>query len=265
MTDATEYDEDAAHRELAVYRTEPATERRRRVVDHLALDGDETVLSAGCGPGLEPAAIAEALGPDGRVLGLDESTAMLGLARDTRGADDRIALCRGDAAALPLATGCVDAVAAVQLLEYVPDPSATLAECARVLASDGRLVALDTDWRTFVWRAADDERSRTVLDAWAERCPHPRIGSGIGPLLAEAGFTVETVAPFTIVERTLADSFFGHNLPFVLEYAEEQAAIGPEMAAAWADDVRQRDEAGETFVSLTQYAHVATPAGPASE
>ena len=46
----------------------------------------------------------------------------------------------GDAAALPFATGCADAVLCTEVMEHVPDPSAMLAEIHRVLRPAGHLV-----------------------------------------------------------------------------------------------------------------------------
>lgn len=116
---------------------------------------------------------------------------------------------------------------------------------------------LDTDWRTFAWRAADDRRSQAVLDAWEERCPHPRIGSELEPLLRAAGFTVDAVVPVPIVERTLEDGFFGRNLPFLVEHAAGHETVGLDDAEAWREDVLSRDACGETLVSLTQFCYVA--------
>ncbi|GAB3679905.1 hypothetical protein GCM10028857_01880 [Salinarchaeum chitinilyticum] len=259
MSDDHGYDEAAARQELAVYRTEPAVRRRAFVRDLLALQGGETVASVGCGPGFEPAEIADelvALDTDGHVLGFDESQAMLELARDRCGGRDGIDLHRADATALPLADDAADALTAVQLLEYLPDPATTLAAFARILRPGGRAVVLDTDWRTFVWRADGDRRSQRILDAWERRCPNPRIGSRLAPLLRDAGFSVHDVQPFTITERTLEDSFFGHNLPFVVEHARDHQAVGEQTASAWKRDVEAREERGETFVSLTQYCYV---------
>ena len=50
------------------------------VVDRLDLEGDETVLDAGCGSGRVTAVLAERL-PDGSVVALDGSTSMLETAR----------------------------------------------------------------------------------------------------------------------------------------------------------------------------------------
>ena len=64
--DATTYDRVA----------EPQTRWGRVVLDRLALDGDETVLDAGCGSGRITEQLAERL-PHGRVIALDASPSLV--------------------------------------------------------------------------------------------------------------------------------------------------------------------------------------------
>lgn len=94
---------------------------------------DDRALDAGCGIG----SLEERV-PDRRLIGLDRSAAMIRTARDR--VDAPFVL--GDATALPVASGSVDAVVFVSTLEFVPDVEAALTEATRVLASDGTLVAL---------------------------------------------------------------------------------------------------------------------------
>ena len=55
----------------------PQTQWGRVVVDRLELSGDERVVDAGCGTGRVTAMLLERL-PDGRVIGIDGSAAMIG-------------------------------------------------------------------------------------------------------------------------------------------------------------------------------------------
>ena len=55
MTEGFQYDEAAAAREEANYRTPTAKARRAFVREQLALNPEESALSVGCGPGFEPA------------------------------------------------------------------------------------------------------------------------------------------------------------------------------------------------------------------
>jgi SAM-dependent methyltransferase len=61
----------------------------REVLDRLSLNGDERVLDAGCGTGRVTAALLERL-PDGEVVAVDGSPAMVEAARERLG--DRVEL-----------------------------------------------------------------------------------------------------------------------------------------------------------------------------
>jgi DNA-binding transcriptional ArsR family regulator len=77
-------------------------------------------------------------------LGVDRSPEMLRLAR-VKLADAGLAadLRQGDMYALPLAAGAADTVIIHQVLHYAQQPSAAIAEAARLLAPGGRLLVVD--------------------------------------------------------------------------------------------------------------------------
>ena len=78
-------------------------------------------------------------------LGIDRSPEMLRLAR-VKLAEAGLAnaeLRQGDMYALPLPAGCADTVILHQLLHYAQQPSAAVAEAARLLAPGGRLLIVD--------------------------------------------------------------------------------------------------------------------------
>lgn len=257
MGDPIGYTESEASREEATYRTPSISARRRLVREALDLEAGETVLSLGCGPGFEPAELADPVGPDGLVYGIDRSEAMLALAR--RRCDDRpgVRLARGDVVDLPVADGSVDAAVAVQVYEYVEDLGAALAELRRVLRPGGRAVVYDTDFDSLVWRAADRERAERVLDAFDDHCPRPHLGSRLRPHLREAGLTVEAVEPNTILDTRLEEGAFGYHLmEAVRDYVVDRDLVDAGTADAWVADLRERERRGETFFSLTQYLHL---------
>ena len=74
------FDEETGKRLEAVYRTGDAVRRRRLVRAALEARPGERILDVGCGPGFYCDEMADDVGPDGQVVGLDDSPQMLGLA-----------------------------------------------------------------------------------------------------------------------------------------------------------------------------------------
>jgi demethylmenaquinone methyltransferase/2-methoxy-6-polyprenyl-1,4-benzoquinol methylase len=112
---------------------------RREGVDALELDRGDVALDVGCGPGASLEMLADAVGDEGRVLGVDYSEGMTTRAR--RRAVGSVL--RGDARRLPLASGSVDGAFASLALSATPDVASAVAEVRRVLAPDGRFVVVD--------------------------------------------------------------------------------------------------------------------------
>ncbi len=104
---------------------------------HLA-EGD-AALDVCCGTGDFLVPLRSAVGPKGRVFGVDFAAPMLDLAITKT--HEPVAL--GDACRLPVATSAVDAVTVGWGIRNVPDIPQALAEIARVLKPGGRFVCVD--------------------------------------------------------------------------------------------------------------------------
>jgi ubiquinone/menaquinone biosynthesis C-methylase UbiE len=110
-----------------------------RAVAELALAPGMTALDLGCGTGRALTALRAAVGPSGRVVGLDATHEMLAEAQRLGRAGRVAALLLGDVLRLPFATTCADAVFAGGLLPHLADPAAALREIARVTRPGGKL------------------------------------------------------------------------------------------------------------------------------
>jgi SAM-dependent methyltransferase len=105
------------------------------------------VLDVGCGTGLPALALAEQVGPDGRVVALDLASEMLAVTR--RRAREagyaQLVVEEGDAEALRFADTSFDAVTSSFTLMFCPDPARAVSEMRRVLVPGGRLVVVAWD------------------------------------------------------------------------------------------------------------------------
>ncbi|HEX2233079.1 MAG TPA: methyltransferase domain-containing protein [Thermoleophilaceae bacterium] len=109
----------------------------RNVLDRLPLDGDETVLDAGCGSGRVTALLVERL-PRGRVIGVDSSEDMAEHAREALG--DRARILTADLTELELDEQ-VDAVFSNAVFHWIADQERLFQRLFAVLNPGGRLVA----------------------------------------------------------------------------------------------------------------------------
>ncbi|MEV6303941.1 methyltransferase domain-containing protein [Actinoplanes sp. NPDC051861] len=141
----------------------------------------QVALDVGCGTGRALPALADAVGPTGRVIGLDFTPDMLTAAQKAH-RDECAALVLADARRLPVADASADVVFAAGLVHHLPDPVAGLAELARVTRPGGTLAIFHPTGRAQL--AA--RHGRTL------RKGEPLSEERLGPLLAESGWQLRS-------------------------------------------------------------------------
>jgi len=99
-----------------------------------------TLGDLGCGTGQLTAQVAPFVA---RVIGVDESAAMLQAAKKRLQGFGNVDLRRGELEALPIDDRRLDAAAIMLVLHHVPEPAKALAEVARVLKPGGRVLLVD--------------------------------------------------------------------------------------------------------------------------
>ena len=181
------------------------------------------VLDVGTGMGHAAMQVAEFLGPDGSVLGIDQSERMLGIAETRRAAAGagNVAVRQADALAFS-GSEPFDVIIARLLLEHVPDREEFLRHQLELLRPGGALVVVEFD--SGAMRAEPKvpliESVRDLMEAaFRSAGSDTRIGVRAAQLMRHAGFSdVSTMgiqayhpssdaigmARFAAVVRTLA-------------------------------------------------------------
>jgi len=112
----------------------------------LMLPAGSRGLDAGCGIGSHLVPLAEAVGPEGHVTGLDISTEFLARARETvddSGLSNRISLQKGNINSLPFDDNAFDWAWSSDCVGYpVGDPESSLKELTRVVKPGGTVAIL---------------------------------------------------------------------------------------------------------------------------
>jgi arsenite methyltransferase len=121
------------------------------------------VVDIGCGAGLDSLIAAKMVGPNGQVIGVDMTPAMLQKARKSaiEVGLGNVEFREGLAESLPVPDGWADVVISNGVLDLLPDKLAALLEMARVLKPTGRLQIGD-----IMVQEAVPEEAKQQIDLW---------------------------------------------------------------------------------------------------
>ena len=172
----------------------------RATADRLRLQPGARVLDVGCGAGASALPAAAAVGPAGRVIGVDLSEKLLGIAR-RRAAEGGLIQAefrRGDMTVTGFADGSFDAVISVFSVFFVPNMKGFVAELWRLVKPGGTLAV--TTWGTGfvapVYERFNDAVRRERPDLVSAFNPWDRITTpgAVATLFADAGIPRRHIA-----------------------------------------------------------------------
>lgn len=174
---------------------------RERMIEDLHLKRGSKIVDAGCGPGLWTPLLARAVGPEGRIVGVDLSVEALVTARQrSRGQwyEGQISYKQAPMERLPVASGSVHAIFSANVSQYLAKPIETFAALGHYLLPGGQLAIKDIDFGTLrfsnidpalqarifqareKWEKMRVERGFLFEDSW--------VGSKLAGYLREAGY-----------------------------------------------------------------------------
>jgi ubiquinone/menaquinone biosynthesis C-methylase UbiE len=173
----------------------PQRAQRLRVVQSLGLRPGDSVVDVACGTGLNFSLIEQVIGPEGRIVGVDLTDAMLAQAQhriETNGWSN-ISLVQADAAEFDFPAE-VDGILSTYALSHVPKCGDVIAHGAAALSRGGRWAVLDLKvpddvprWLAQLGIALG--RPFGSIDEWFARRPWEAVRAAMQDTLADTSWT----------------------------------------------------------------------------
>jgi SAM-dependent methyltransferase len=150
-----------------------------------ALNPGESVLDLGSGAGFDAFLAARAVGPTGRVIGVDMAAEMVSKARRHQAEGDygNVEFRIGEIESLPVADATVDVIISNCVINLSPDKPRVFREAFRVLKPGGRLAVAD-----IVALAAVPEEMRRDWELYTGCVAGASLVGDVEAMLTQAGF-----------------------------------------------------------------------------
>jgi ubiquinone/menaquinone biosynthesis C-methylase UbiE len=248
---------DEEERELweRILTTDLEAEFREFVIDQLALRPDESVLSVGCGPGFETAALAQHVTEDGNITGIDPNEEVLAAARDRCEDFSQVSFTRGDITDLPVADESYDLAIAKQVFSEISDVESALNELHRVIERGGRVAVTAADRRTHVKNTPTD-RTKRADEIYRSEMAGRQLGTRLVGLLPEAGFRIEDVVPRAKIQTEITDQV-ERGIEVQRGFLENSDAFDDAEIDGWEAELRELDEADRFLSCGTAFLYIA--------
>ncbi|MGX6600856.1 class I SAM-dependent methyltransferase [Micromonosporaceae bacterium Da 78-11] len=198
----------------------------------------ERALDMGCGRGAASFPLADAVGPTGRVTGIDLAPKMIeqAAARGLPNLDLQVM----DASAPTLPPASFDLVVSSLVVFFLPDPLAGLTAWRHLLAPDGRLAISTFGRQDPVWAAVDATfrpfLPPQMLDARTSGAAGPfSSDAGVEELVTAAGYCDVRTSGFDL-EVVFADA----DAWYAFSHSHGQRAMWDAVGEAGHDTVRAR-------------------------
>jgi 2-polyprenyl-3-methyl-5-hydroxy-6-metoxy-1,4-benzoquinol methylase len=232
---------------------------RNAYLDRLPLAGAREVLDLGCGTGVVGRGLARRDGFTGRVIGLDQSPALIEAGRRfaaAEGVAERIAFRTGAVHAIDYEADRFDVVIAHTLISHVSDPLAVLRESARVVTPDGTIAIFDGDYASLTFAHPDSGLAKAMEEALiAAVVNNPRVIRDLPRLLPTAGLEIVETTAHVYAEAGTGDFFPG----LARSYAPLVARAGllpAEQVETWLAEQRRAAAEGTFFAACNYYTYL---------
>jgi len=225
--------------------------RRLAVFEALSIKTGQAILDLGCGGGHLVRDIARAVGDTGRAVGLDASADQLESAATHCAGLESVEFIEGSAAAMTFEDRSFDSLASIQMLEYIAEVDAALAEARRVLKTGGRAVLISVLWEHWRFHGADPDLNHRMHEVWRGHCPHQMLPFEMPARLVVAGFDGVVQKPLAFINNTMHENAFARWAARVVAAFATGNGVDKSEAVLWLEQLARADSENRFgFVSV---------------
>ena len=229
---------------------------KKKTYQLLNIANGSSVLDIGCGTGDDVLAMAELVGPNGKVVGIDKSKSLIEEANDRSNLEQvPVQFQIGDVHKLDFADNTFDGCRADRLFQHLHDRQHALFEMIRVTRPDGRIVVMDPDWDTMIFEAPSRDLTRNIINNHIDQLVlNPWCGRESYKLFQKAG--LKNVAVADTVTLVLTDFSTANQLWFIDKAVsliiEEKPSLADKVKS-WVSYLKQADDEGFFFGAVTGF------------
>jgi ubiquinone/menaquinone biosynthesis C-methylase UbiE len=247
------FDEKTAQQLSMIYQTEDIKEMQRQYRAWFDPKPGERILDVGCGTGVNVLAISKLVGAAGKVVGIDNSPAMLDIARDKASAENiEYRLMAVEEMDFP--DNSFDGVVCTQVLGYVEDPVAVIRSLLRVVKPTGRVFVAETDWDSLAYTIPDKELQRKVTLSFTDHHGDGWVGRRLYPLCRQAGAAQIELHPYVIHNAEYSIRKYGGPLSYVVrDYLLRSKKCTEEEVKRWLQSLSDAFDDHTYFFSLNRF------------
>jgi ubiquinone/menaquinone biosynthesis C-methylase UbiE len=236
-----------------IYQTEDIKEMQRQYRAWFDPKPGEKILDVGCGTGVNVLAISKLVGAAGKVVGIDNSPAMLAIARDKASAEN-IEYRLMAVEEVDFADNSFDGVVCTQVLGYVADPVPVIRSLLRVVKPTGRVFVAETDWDSLAYSIPDKELQRKVTLSFTDHHGDGWVGRRLYPLCRQAGAAEIELHPYVIHNAEYSIRKYGGPLSYVIrDYLLRSKKCTEEEVKRWLQLLSDAFDDHTYFFSLNRF------------
>lgn len=212
----------------------------------------QSVMDIGCGNGAITRGIAQKVGPEGRVLGLDVNARLIEDVRERHRDVSNLSFDVADIYDLSAYLDTFDIVTSARVLQWLDNPKAALIQMMRATVPQGRVIVLDYNHEKIAWDPDPPESARRFYQAFlkwrADVGMDNQIADHLASLYAEVGLSNVTVTPQHETTRR-GDPDFDQRISI---WAQVMASRGHQMVADGVISEEERADAERQFREWAQ-------------